>query len=485
MLFAALGTSTSDLALLCIVALVAGLLTCIAEIHPWRAMGKRVAARVGWACVIGTALVPPIYLVYSLTQFAVDVPFYDQWQFVPQLEKSFQGTLTAADLWKPHNEHIIVFPKLIMIVLAHLTNWNLVYEQAVSVVLAAATCFVLCWQIRRTARDVKSSGRLFFPLISLVVFSLAQQENFMWGWQIQILLNVFAAVLGLFLISDISSSTWQFVGALLAGIVSSYSFANGLVYWPVGALVLMGIRCPGWKYRIVVWCITAFMTVLLYFWILYEVIETIHAASGEPIAVSRFALIFLGGPVSSLYGFPLHLGTWVPAARCAGVFVIVGTSILVVRLICKGDCSVRVVVPYIGLSLYAIGSALVTAVGRFDPEDFDALNSRYITISSLSWVSLIVLLWLSSTEVRQLSARDDLARRFNWSKFAINVCLVLITFSVLQNSLAGRQRMELRSKHMSHLREMIYRSDELQLGEKPGNREVLRKYQLSLFRERQ
>jgi hypothetical protein len=185
--------------------------------------------------IIALTLVPPIILVANVTEYNVDVPFWDQWNFVPLLGKSYEGSVTIGDLWGQHNEHRLLFPRLIMLGLAHASRYNIVWELAVIVVLAAAT-FVLLW--RQFAGGLKVLGYRglpwVLPIISLLVFTLGQAENWLWGWQIQIFLNVLAAVSGFILLSGHSFRWGRFWWALGFGVLATYSFANGLLFWPLG-----------------------------------------------------------------------------------------------------------------------------------------------------------------------------------------------------------------------------------------------------------
>src|SRR4030042_2040057 len=134
--------------------------------------------------------VPFLILIVDVAKYRVDVPFWDQWNFVPLLGKSYQEGVTFQDLWGQHNEHRLLFPRLIMLGLAHASRYNIVWELVVIIILAAAI-FVLLWhQFSKTIKALGSSG---FPgpapLFSLLVFSLGQSENWLWAWQVQIFLN--------------------------------------------------------------------------------------------------------------------------------------------------------------------------------------------------------------------------------------------------------------------------------------------------------
>ena len=64
--------------------------------------GKAMLALVGF--------LPAMALLADIHRFAVNVPFMDDWQFVPLLEKVRNDTLTFRELWAPHDEHRLLLP---------------------------------------------------------------------------------------------------------------------------------------------------------------------------------------------------------------------------------------------------------------------------------------------------------------------------------------------------------------------------------------
>src|SRR4029453_9266920 len=61
-------------------------------------------------------VLPAALLLADIHSFAVNVPFMDDWQFVPLLEKAKEGTLSFQDLWAPHDEHRLLLPRMMIIV---------------------------------------------------------------------------------------------------------------------------------------------------------------------------------------------------------------------------------------------------------------------------------------------------------------------------------------------------------------------------------
>src|SRR6185295_10773946 len=99
---------------------------------------------------------------------------------------------TLSDIWTLHNEHRLLFPQIIMLGLARLTSWDIRFELGTSVLLATAIFLLLSRQVLITAEKLQIPAlRWAIPLIGVVVFSIGQYQNWLWGWQLQIFLSVF------------------------------------------------------------------------------------------------------------------------------------------------------------------------------------------------------------------------------------------------------------------------------------------------------
>jgi hypothetical protein len=102
--------------------------------------------RLRWsgAAPIVLALIPLAYLIWICARLHVDVPFWDQWELVPRLDRLDSGTLTFRDLWGQHNEHRPMFPILLMLVMARLSDWDTGWEIAANIVFGTAIFLVWC-----------------------------------------------------------------------------------------------------------------------------------------------------------------------------------------------------------------------------------------------------------------------------------------------------------------------------------------------------
>jgi len=338
---------------------------------------------------------PLVVLIVMVARYAVDVPFWDEWHLVILLRWMKEGTLGFRGLWWQHNEHRILFPRIIMLTLARVTDWDIRYECAANVVLAALTFLVLLVLVSRTRRSLGLTGpNWLLPVLSAMVFSLSQWESWLWGWQIAVFLNVLAVAGGVTLLSSPALSWRRLLSAIALGVVATYSFACGLLYW--WAVLPLLLARPGegrgrvWL-RIGGWCAVAAAVYTNYFqlYIRSDQQPSLMAAVHAPLAFLRYTLNYLGHPVSEA-----HAGY----VGAAGVAMLMLLSVALLRL---RIMTWLALLPYLCLSLYAGLSAAMTGVGRLGFGASQSLSSRYITFANLLWIPLLVLLSLTAARCRR------------------------------------------------------------------------------------
>jgi hypothetical protein len=336
-------------------------------------------------------LVPVLFLIAMVAKYRVDVPVWDQWALVPQLEKSFNGTLTLNDLWAQHNEHRLVFPKLIMILLARLSRWNISLELAFNVFLAMGIFGALALGLKKTFRSLSESppGWLLV-FLSVMVFSLNQVENWLWGWDIQIFLNTLAGIGVIILIIGRRLRWRNLLAAALLSIIAAYSYASGLLFFMMGALAIILAVAVEKKTRFfyfLFWSVisTAVIYSYLYHYRAPPQHPSLSLTWNSLLHYLRYVLTYLGaGLLSSDVNPSMAL-----LAGISGVllFVLAITMISATKKIGAWDLA-----PYLALSLYALCTALLTGIGRAGFGDIQAMSPRYVAFSSLFWISLVVLM---------------------------------------------------------------------------------------------
>ncbi|NIA15468.1 MAG: hypothetical protein GWP08_15500 [Nitrospiraceae bacterium] len=372
-----------------------------------RHVRARLPSWCAWGIWAGLTLSPLLFLLLMLGFLHLEVPFNDQWELIPLLEKAEAGTLSPVDLWALHNEHRLVFPRLLMLFLAHVSHWDIRWEIAANAVLGIGIFLVLARMIRTTAHRLNMPGVIWtVPFLALTVFSLSQWQNWFLGWQLQVFMNVLAAVGGFAMLGK-PALRWQHVAVAMAlGVVATYSFANGMAFWPTGFLVLIVAgRKSLPRQRLSLFAAAWIVVTILVAWSYLYGYERpgYHPALSEvfrhPLIYAAYVLKYLGGPIVGYSGIGATL------AGLAGLTALCASSAWLMR---QGDVRPKDLAPYWAMALYAIASAMVTGLGRLGYGSEQALSSRYVTLAQLLWVANLALVYLLAAR-RPPSARGLLA----------------------------------------------------------------------------
>jgi len=334
------------------------------------------------ALPIALAAIPLLYLIWICARLHVDVPFWDQWELVPRLDRLDSGTLTFHDLWEQHNEHRPLFPVALMLTLARLSHWDTAWEIAANVFLGAAI-FGIWWRYLATAWRERGAPLWLLPLLSVLVFSFEQWENWTWGWQITAIMGTCATLLGLYFVSTVERGRWRFAASLFCGVWSTYSFAAGLVYWITGGLGLsITPSTRPWR-RLVVWTIAGSLTIASY---VYDYTRPAQpslfqtAGLGAVRVLLAYVCKYLGGPV---VGFSEH------GAAAAGAIVLCAFVVLAVRLRKLRGETAFLFPCLVGAQTIAV--ACVSAAVRAWIGSAQAMASRYGTVAVPIWCAVAIL----------------------------------------------------------------------------------------------
>ena len=183
---------------------------------------------------VAVGLLSPVVLTYIyIRHYGINVPFWDQWSFLEFLQKWSMHTATLADLVEQHNEHRIVFPRLIMTGLAAVTSYNTLAEMYLGWMCVCATTLVIFFMYRKTVKISDITLIQFIPVVALL-FSWRQVENWLWGFQLGFFLPL-SLVLCCFALIELSEALgFYFLGAVITAGIASFSLASALSVWPIG-----------------------------------------------------------------------------------------------------------------------------------------------------------------------------------------------------------------------------------------------------------
>ena len=308
------------------------------------------------------------------------MPFWDEWLFVPFLEKVAHGQATLDDWLAPNNEHVVLVPRILLAGLAFTLGWNLWFGMAASLLFATATALLL----RRLSRSADSQGPLLLAAdlaTALLVFSLVQWENWLWGMQSAwFLVNLCVAVALLALRPGSASPPPRRIAvAAAACLVATVTIGQGPFSW-IALLPLVAWAPGGARARVVRVASWLGLSLAAFGLLLLGLRQIRHppaaeAALCDPLAVVQFFFVLLGAPL----GPDSDVAAWLGA-------------LLLVTVLVLGFASVRgadrvAALPWCALGAFAGMVAAATAVSRFSKGLDYALSSRYATNAVLLWIA--------------------------------------------------------------------------------------------------
>jgi hypothetical protein len=330
---------------------------------------------------------PFLLLLWFIARFGVNVPFWDQWQLVPLFSKIDAGDATFGDFFAQHNEHRTFFPNIVFSIVAFASGWNNKLEMFLNAVTAAGTYVV----ILAIARQAKGSALLFHGaavLCGVLVFSLTQLNNWLWGFQLAWFMTNLCVVVAIacVVVPRGLTSAQRVSLAGIACLVASFTLAHGLLSW-LALMPLIAMEGGSLRERAlrVGWWAAAFLFVAIVYQIGYikpKQTPDVFFYLQEPGAAATYLVTLLGNGLAPRMVSPTISGMLLLMAFLAF------NAYWLFRI---RNSVAQVMVPWLALGWFSLLFALATTVGRAGFGVQQATSSRYVTVVVLLLVAVIQL----------------------------------------------------------------------------------------------
>jgi hypothetical protein len=352
----------------------------------------------GFALVLIIAL--PLALCALLASMAVDIPYWDEWEWTDLIYSLHRGTLQFSDIWAQHGEHRILVSNLIMLGLDRLGGWDPVREQFVSLGVLVLMQIATIVMLRRSARS--TIGIVAAAAASLLLYGLCQSENFSWGFQMEWFICDASAVAVAFILTRPQRRPIDVLLAMVVAIIATYSASQGILTWVVGAVAIL-LTFRKRTLTLSVWLPAAIIAYLLYTHGLVQMDVGHVNMLAHPLITARYMLTYLGAPLGSWHGANVSAlaGLLMIVALATSFAVDVRSSYWARRLVRNSQ--------WYALATFPLLCAAGTAGGRAAYGVDQALASRYTTVSMLGWIAVIGLLASFVARLPQPLARPTMA----------------------------------------------------------------------------
>lgn len=201
---------------------------------------------------------PLLVWLASLLTFSVNIPWFDDLDpfsdFIRQWTANPDFSDRLALLFRPNNEHRMIFGKLSALFYFLITgelNFTFLHIAGALFYIGA---FAICFQIFRLLQ----LPLLYFAPVSFLFFHLKTHLVFLWAvCSLQHQPVVFFVCLTVWLLAK-----RKFLGALIAGICTTFAMSNGMLVWAAGGVVLL--YRSNWK-QLALWSLVGLAAIMTYF----------------------------------------------------------------------------------------------------------------------------------------------------------------------------------------------------------------------------
>lgn len=190
-----------------------------------------------------------------VARLGTDIPYQDQWDLEGRrLYPAWRdGTWKASELFAAHNEHRIVWTKLLDLALFEVNGqWDPLVQLAAGAVLRAGVAALLAGLL---AAGMSGRGRFWVGVgVAAAFLPHVAWENALWGFQSSVYFVILFSLVALALLGHPVRTPGRLAGGLLAGLAALLAMGAG-AFVPAVLLGLAGLhaverrRCDGALFR--------------------------------------------------------------------------------------------------------------------------------------------------------------------------------------------------------------------------------------------
>jgi hypothetical protein len=413
--------------------------------------------KVGKALLIFLGVLPALLLLADISVFSVNVPFMDDWQFVPLFEKAKNGTLTFQELWAPHDEHRLLLPRIIIIASTFITGGDYRAQSFITLLVVAVVSACLLWLMVRL-NGSKNSVLWTWVLANIALFSPIQFHNWLWPMQFAYFLPyAFLALCVCTLYARVPVLP-RFILAAVFALAGNYSFVQGNLIWPAVLPVIVfapDILAKSVRRKFALaWALLGALATTFYFWGLEHnsaapdyayghegvppTMSTLRQLQEDPaqtiFRMGRFILAMFGNSIAR--GFPVA-DNLVFSQICGAIVLVL--ALIALSVAWKRGLFLNHALPWACLLLFTFLTAAFVCVGRVWRGDYQPLTPRYTTFGAFCIVALIALLSSGFSGLRGESIKSGHTRSSDiilWTQgllVGIYLCVQGVSWTYGQN----------------------------------------------------
>lgn len=330
------------------------------------------------------AILPPAVISLLVAVFAVDVPYWDTWDWLDRhYGADDTGSAALARYWTLFNDHRVFIPLLVDRMLFDMSSIDILPRIYAKLPLSMGTFLLTLALAHRTAP--RAPRVLLTAALAALAFPLTYWPMWMDPRQFSLHIVALAMVGALYVASGPWSERRRVVTCGVLCTVASLSYAPGALTWPfIGTLLWW--RAVSRRRMAVTWAIAALIVVLPH---VLELRGGTHASDGA--AASGLAALDAAASVAGLPVAPALRELAYAPTRAMGLAGSVALVVLgVVALRQHHDLRERAL-PWLALGGWSLTYALVTGWTRGGLPIGALHDPRFAYLAVQLWVALVGL----------------------------------------------------------------------------------------------
>ena len=328
--------------------------------------------------------------------FHFRAPFYDHWELVGFYGSMRSGELEIGDLFALHGNHWHASGYAVQLGLSEFTNMAHWAESLASIVFAVFG-FIALMRMLTISMDLLSVWNVtawVFGISAFFFFSFDQSLNWLMGWQVAVFINLAGTLWTIERLSLAPVSVRNTIIAAMTCAIAIYAFGTGWALIPIGFALLLvrgATRSESGQVALVIW-IALTAGLLWHFYLALNDSAASYSVEVMPDLSAWQSWVGLLEYTGHFLASPL-----VRFARDSGVLAtVLGSGVLIWAFFKLLSVDRRQAwqasLPFLALAAYAIGSGMLTALGRWASFGSDqAFVPRYISFGNFFWIAVFAL----------------------------------------------------------------------------------------------
>lgn len=366
--------------------------------------GFSVSSKTVYSLFMLLAAIPAVYLLLAIQYSAVTVPFWDHTELIHRIADWREGNFHLSSLWAPHNHTRPLVYRLVMLINAVATDWDIRSEYIYLYLSIYGTFACFVWLARRLVDEANEVFAVTLLIVSLIVFSPVGHNNHWWSMMFQLNATNFFIALS-FLIVFTRPEIWS--GHIVAAAscwLAAFTLTNGFFAF-MAIIVTFQLSAPKLMRPdlfAVFWVINLLVASACY---LPGIQMDSSPTHPNVVQLLEFSLAYLGAslggllwfPYRSMFDLPLSIA---PNVVC-GCVLLTTFSMLGLHALPRLRARNQAAMVLFGFAGFAVLSAVATGWARATFDEFGVANangSRYTIFGAYLMLGQVYYVGASLTQ---------------------------------------------------------------------------------------